>query len=478
MELTDYLAILRKYWRTITAVTLAAVLAAGLFSLLAKPTYTSNSTLFFSIKTASTAGELNAGSTYVEGQVQSFAKVAVSPLVLQPVIDELGLETTPEDLAENITTTVPTNTATLDIAVEDRSPTEAMRIASAVSDGLIAAVQKLSPPGADGTDPVLATVIKPATVPNLPTSPKVAQNLALGLLVGLLLGAGQAILRSMLDQSVTSERDVAQITDVPVLGTVVALEDDGNAPALVMKGDPHSLRAEAYRRLRTNLQFLGLGEGQRAIVVTSSVPGEGKTTTSINIAYTLAAAGDRVLLIDADLRRPTVAKNLMLEGSVGLTSVLIREARLEEVVQPIGDSYLEVLASGPIPPNPAELLGFEGMRRLLAEAAERYDVVIIDSPPLLPVTDAAVLSQITNGTLVVASSGTVRRPELTGALASLEQVNARVLGILLNKVRAKANDQYGYRYNYQSKSQEEARTARKRLSPVEAVPERAAEVSQ
>lgn len=172
-----------------------------------------------------------------------------------------------------------------------------------------------------------------------------------------------------------------------------------------------------------------------------------------NQSLTPAAAGDRVLLIDADLRRPTVAKSLMIEGAVGLTSVLIGEARLEEVVQPIGDTNLEVLASGPIPPNPAELLGYGPMRELLAEATQRYDVVIIDSPPVLPVTDAAVLSQITNGTLVVAAAGAVRRPELAGALANLEQVDARVLGVLLNRVRAKSADQYGYRYNYQSEPQ-------------------------
>lgn len=473
MEIADYLQILRKYWRSVTAVTLGVVLVAAVVSLLAKPTYTSTSTLFFSIKTASTAGELNAGSTYVEGQVQSFAKVAVSPLVLQPVIDSLELDETPEELAKRVKTTVPTNTATLDIAVEDGSAADATRITAAISDQLIVAVQQLSPPGADGTEPVLATVIRPATSPTLPTSPKVAQNLALGLLLGLLLGAGQAILRSVLDQSVSSEKDVAQVTDLPVLGQVVALEDDGNGPALVMEADPHSLRAEAYRRLRTNLQFLGLGEGQRAIVVTASVPGEGKSTTSINLASTLASAGDRVLLIDADLRRPTVAKNLMLEGSVGLTTILIGEARLEDVVQPLELSSLEVLASGPIPPNPAELLGFDAMRQLLAEATARYDIVIIDSPPLLPVTDAAVLAQITNGALVVASSGTVRRPELASALASLEQVDARVLGVVLNKVRAKANDQYGYRYNYQSTAPQETAPKRRPVRPP--APERALE---
>lgn len=465
MELADYVTVLRKYWRSVTAVALIAVVVAALFSLLTRPTYTSVSTLFFSIKSASNVGELNAGSTYVEGQVQSFAKVAASPIVLQPVIDALGLGVTPEHLAKSITTTVPTRTATLDIAVVDRSPERSARITAAISDRLIAAVRELSPPGADGTEPVLATVIRPATVPAKPTSPRVAQNLGLGLLLGLMFGAGQAVLRSMLDQRIATERDIAQVTQLPVLGAIVASEDDGHSPPLVMNGDPQSLRAEAYRRLRTNLHFLGIGEGERVFLVTSSTSGEGKTTTSINLASTLAAAGERVLLIDADLRRPTVARSLMLEGSVGLSSVLIGEASLDEVVQPVGTSGLEVLASGPIPPNPAELLGFADMARLLEDAKQRYDAVIIDSPPLLPVTDAAVLSQAVSGTLVVAASGGVKAPELARSLGSLEQLDARVLGVVLNRVRAQSSEQESYRYRYHAHGGSDARQGRDSSRP-------------
>lgn len=164
---------------------------AALFSLVSKPTYTSNSTIFLSIRNASTAGELNAGSSYVENQAQSFAKVARTPIVLQPVIDDLNLDTTPEKLAGSITATIPTNTATIDLSVVRGDPAEAAAIASAVSNRLIVVVAQLSPPGPDGAEPVVATVVKPATTPMTPTSPKVAQNLALGVLLGLLLGAGR-----------------------------------------------------------------------------------------------------------------------------------------------------------------------------------------------------------------------------------------------------------------------------------------------
>ena len=457
MELADYLRILRKYWRSVAAVTLATLLLAAMFSLVSKPTYTSNSTIFLSIRNASTAGELNAGSSYVENQAQSFAKVAKTPIVLQPVIDQLSLDTTPEQLAGSITATIPTNTATIDLSVVRGDPAEAAAIASAVSDRLIVVVAQLSPPGPDGAEPVVATVVKPATTPTSPTSPKVAQNFALGVLLGLLLGAGQAILRDTMNVHVRTVKDIERVTDRPVLGTI-AFDSDAAIHPLVLQVDPHSPRAEAYRRLRTNLQFLGLDEGKRSIVITSSISGEGKTTSAINIASTLATAGERVLVIDADLRRPKVANYLQLEGSVGLTTVLIGEARLEDVVQPYGSTRMDVLTAGPVPPNPAELLGFDAMQQLIDQATQRYDSVIIDAPPLLPVTDAAVLSDLASGTLLISGARVVRRPELAAAIASLEQVDARILGVVLNMAQPSDSDRYGYRYSYQYYGPGEAKT--------------------
>ena len=464
MELTDYLSILRKYWRSATAVTLAAVLFAALFSMLAKPTYTSNASLFLSVRTASSGGDLNAGSSYAESQVQSFAKVARSDIVLQPVIDNLGLATTPSELAKQVTVSVPTGTATLDIAVVQGSPDEAARVTAAISEQLVEAVDELSPPSPDGTKPVVATIIRPAQVPTSPTTPKTMQNLALGVLLGLLLGAGQAILRDMLNLDIRSERDVARVTEIPVIG-MVPNDDDAAVNPLILDADPRSARAEAYRSLRTNLQFLGLDRGKRAIVITSSVPSEGKTTTAINIASTIAASGERVLVIDADLRRPTVAKLMRLEGSVVLTTVLIGEARLEQVIQPTNDSLMDVLASGPVPPNPAELLGLPHMQQLIAEASRRYDTVIIDSPPLLPVTDAAVLSRVADGTLVVVGSGVARRPELEKALEKLEMVDARVLGLLLTRVRGGDAGAYHYEYVYGQDGHSSSRASRDKNEP-------------
>lgn len=229
---------------------------------------------------------------------------------------------------------------------------------------------------------------------------------------------------------------------------LISFDEDAAQHPLISEVDPHSPRAEAYRRLRTNLQFLKMEGQANSIVITSSIEGEGKTTTAINIASTLADAGESVLLIDADLRRPKVAGYLSLENAAGLTTVLIGRAGLTDVVQPYGRGNFHVLTAGNTPPNPAELLGSTAMERLLAEAAARYDVVLIDAPPLLPVTDAAVLSRFVGGSLVVVGSREVRRPQLAAALATLKAVDARILGLVLNKIRRDDEDRYSYGYSY------------------------------
>lgn len=448
MGLHDYLSILRKYWISVAAVFLAGTMAGALVSLISKPTYTATTSIFLTVQSGSSAGELNQGSTYAENQVRSYARVVTKPIVLQPVIDRLELDETPELLAERVTASVPVNTAIIEIEVTDGEPVRTADIANEVGRQVVRIVDALSPAGAGGSKTVEATVIAPASVPAAWTSPRVLVNLVLGALLGLLLGFGQALLRNSLDTRVVTEGDITHVTDRSVIGTI-GYDPDAQEHPLIFQADPHSLRAEAYRRLRTNLQFLELGDRRRSFVITSSVEGEGKTTTAINSASTLADAGQSVLLIDADLRRPKVADYLSLEGSVGLTTVIIGRAALADVVQPFGEGNLHVLTAGQVPPNPSELLGSDAMRRILQEAVDTYDTVVIDSPPLLPVTDSAILSALTGGALVVIGSGTVTRPQLGGALDSLEAVGGNVLGLVLNKLRTQDAGHYGYhQYSY------------------------------
>lgn len=448
MEANDYITVLRKYRTSVLSLILAGVMAALALTLLSVPTYTATTSIFLTVQSANSAGELNQGSTYAENQVRSYAQVVTKPIVLQPVIDKLGLDLTPAKLARLVSATVPLDTAIIEIAVTTDDAERTAEIANAISSQVVETVGELSPSGSGGTKSVQATVISPAAVPTDWTTPKVVQILLLGTLLGLFLGVGQALLRNSLDTRVITEGDIGTVTDRSVIGTI-GFDPDAQEHPLIFQADPHSLRAEAYRRLRTNLQFLELGDRRRSFVITSSVEGEGKTTTAINAASTLADAGQSVLLIDADLRRPKVADYLNLEGSVGLTTVIIGRADLADVVQPLGERGLHVLTAGQVPPNPSELLGSDAMRRILQEAVDTYDTVVIDSPPLLPVTDSAILSALTGGALVVVGSGTVTRPQLGGALDSLEAVGGHVLGLVLNKLRTQDAGHYGYhQYSY------------------------------
>ena len=182
-----------------------------------------------------------------------------------------------------------------------------------------------------------------------------------------------------------------------------------------MQSDPHGPRAEAFRALRTNLQFIDAATHPRSMTFTSSLPGEGKTTTTANLAISMAAAGSRVCVVEGDLRRPRMLQYMGMEGSVGLTNVLIGQADLADVLQPFGNANIQVLGAGQIPPNPSELLGSEAMSRTVRELEDMFDYVIIDAPPLLPVTDAAVLSTITGGVVVVVGCDIVHKEQLTRA---------------------------------------------------------------
>ena len=441
MELQDYLRIVRHYWRSFLSTALLCISLAAGFTLLQSPTYTASSSIFLSVEGGGTAGELSQGASYAERQVKSYVNVATTAMVLQPVIDDLGLELTPAQLAKRMTVSSPTATSVIDIAVNDGDPELATKVANAVAASLQQAVVELTPEGPDGTGMVAASVIDPAVVPSTPTSPRPANNLALGALLGMLLGFGQALLRSLLDTRLRSAEDIAQLTDAPVLASIGHTEPYGERAA-----DPNGAQwahAEAYRRLRTNVGFVGLGGERRpSMVVTSSLANEGKTETVVNLARVLSKAGDSVLLIDADLRRPSVAKRMKLDSELGLSDVLTGRGSLKDLTIDV-DSHFAVLPAGTVPPNPSELLGSEAMAHLLATVERQYDYILFDTPPLLPVTDAVVLAAQTGGAIVVARSGVVRRPQLEAALDLLEAGSVTLLGLVLTDVPSTRTGGYG-----------------------------------
>jgi polysaccharide biosynthesis transport protein len=446
MELREYLEILRRRWLSVLVVALSTLAAVSLITLALPRTYTATTRLFFAVASESVS-DLAQGSTFAEKQMSSYAEVATSPVVLEPVIEQLSLPTTADELQKSVKATVPVDTVIVEIAATDRNPGRAAEIANTIGSELAEVAGRLSPERKDGTEAVQATTVAPAKVPIEPSSPNVLQNLALGAIVGLFLGVGIAVLRQVLDTKVRSENDVRALTNSPILG-VVAFDQEVPRHPVILRDEPLAAPSEAVRRLRTNLQFIDVANRPRSIVISSSVPGEGKSTIAINLAVSLADTGARIILVDADLRRPSIAEYVGIEGNVGLTTVLIGRADVEDVVQPLGSTTLDLLPAGQIPPNPSELLGSPAMAGLLERLTASYDMVLLDSPPLLPVTDAAVLSKVTGGALIVVGADRIHRPQLQETLESLQIAGAHVLGIVMNKIDRREAGTYSYESGY------------------------------
>ncbi|MFF1881323.1 polysaccharide biosynthesis tyrosine autokinase [Pseudarthrobacter sp. NPDC058196] len=451
MDLREILLIARRNWLWIVAATLLGVTIGGCATLLTRPTYTSEAQLFVAIQGSGSVQELQQGNTFSQARVQSYVKTVDSPIVLQPAIDSLGLNTTAAELAGRVSASTDINTVLINITATDGSPVRSAAIAQAVADSLIRAVDNLEKPKSGGASPVSLSVIKPAEAPAGPSAPNAKLNLLLGLCVGFALGIAIAVLRSTLDSRIRGEADIRRFTDLPILGGI-AFDQDATKKPLLTQAASQSPRAESFRQLRTNLQFAQVTGHGKTVLVTSSVPGEGKSTTATNLAIAISQAGSSVCLIDADLRRPMVNEYLGLDRSAGLTTALVGSADVNDLLQPWGEDSLYVLTSGQIPPNPSELLGSAEMKDLIDRLESAFDLIVIDAPPLLPVTDAAVLSQYVSGVVVVVSAQRVRQNDLEKSLKALELVGSKTLGVILNRLPVRGPDAYAYSYYGEDRS--------------------------
>jgi capsular exopolysaccharide synthesis family protein len=440
----DYVRALLRFWRSAVAVVVLAVTVGVVLLATLPKSYTAEVRVFLTVVVGNSGSDLSSGTTYSQNQVDSFAEVTRTPIVLNPVIRQLGLTTTTEALANKIGVSIPEGTSIMAIRVTDADPAAAADIANSVGASLVDAVEDLAPTSNEGKELVRATVIAVATTPSTPSFPPRRRLLLLTLAAGLVLGLGQAALRFTLDKRIHDEEALADLTDAPIMGRIALDETtDGGRGTITTRG------AEDYRRLRTNLQFIGQpekGKGQ-AFVISSPLPGEGKTTVALNLATVLAQAGESVLLIDADLRRPQIAKRLGLEGAVGLTTLLIGRAVQADTLQSTGQKNLTVMAAGSIPPNPSELLASAAMLQILEAAKNVFRYIIIDSSPLLPVTDAAILSRQTDGALVIVNAKKTTAPQLAAALESIDAAHGKTIGLVVNKIR-RSRSGYGSKYDY------------------------------
>lgn len=443
MDLRTHLGILRRRWLILAFVPIVGVATGVGLNQAQVPQYQSTASLYVAAQQANSAIDLSQGGSYTQEVVKSFAAIVDKPIVLNRVIESVGLHETAGQLAGQLTASAPLSTTLLDISAVDSSPARAARIAQAASDALIAVVPQITPSSASKTSSIKISQVQPATVPVSPVSPNLIRNILLGLIAGLALGVGIVYLREALDVRIRSQRDIELITARPILGGITFDASAGTRP-LVVHADPRNPRAESFRTLRTNLQFLEFGDEARSMVITSSLESEGKSTTASNLAIAVADAGEQVLLIDADLRRPRIHDYFGIDGSVGLTDVLIGRVTLDEAMQSWGPQHLRILPAGQIPPNPSELLQSHAMVELLATINERFGTVVIDAPPLLPVTDAAILARRTGGAIVVAAANRSNRTALKSALSMLDRVDAHVLGLVVTMLPRKGADAYGY----------------------------------
>ncbi|WP_352231096.1 polysaccharide biosynthesis tyrosine autokinase [Actinomycetospora sp. NBRC 106378] len=466
MTLNEYGRVLKDRWTWILAVLLVVTLGAVAYSILRAPKFTAVTTLYVAAQSdTNSAQAAYQGSLLSEQRITSYVELATSPRVLQQVINELQLPVTPDLLAKQISASNKVDSVLLDVSVTWDDPQDAANIANAVGQILPQVINELERP-ADPRLPAAIAVrqVAPVGAPLEPSGTSPLSLVAAGLVGGLLLGCGVALLVNVLDTRVKNREDLRKAANAPVLATIGA-NSAAEAATLDLSVALRGSAADDYKSLRTNLTFSNVDDPATTIAVTSSLPGEGKTTTSCLLGAALAAAGSKVLLVDADLRRPALANRLSIEPRVGLTTVLSNRVDLAEAVQPSRITNLDVLASGEVPANPSEILASASMSNLLREARRSYDYVVVDTAPVLPVPDTLALTNFVDGTILLCRTDRTRKVDTREACDRISSVSGRLLGTVLTMSKGlsrSAYNKYGY---YSSLNEEESHLAPSVVAP-------------
>ena len=461
MELKQYWNLVLKNLSIVLALSFLGASLGLLVSLGTPKLYKAESQIFISTPTPSIdIGALQQGSSFAQQRVISYSRVISGPATLVPVIEKLGLQMSSSELSDKIAASAPLGTVLINITVTDVSGIRAAAIANAVAVQFGETIQTLELPQFGDSAGVKSTMVRSAEVPGGPSTPNTRLNVLTGLFFGFIIACMIGIVRQIFDSSV---KNANHLSGRPLLSTIFFDPEAEENPLLTNIGN-YSIRAESFRHLRTALKFPIDSGNCEVIAVTSAFPGEGKTTTSINLAIAYAQTGLKVALVEADLRRPSFKKYFASDPdhTLGLMDVLnlIESGKTpksyEGFFQNFGneDDCIEWIGSGSIPTNPAEKLDSVAMNTFLAGLKKEYDIVIVDTPPALPVTDAAVLSAKVDSVLVVARAGVTKQTHVAGVFEILDNLRAKTLGVVLNMVPQHARgEEYGYAYNrYEPKS--------------------------
>jgi capsular exopolysaccharide synthesis family protein len=539
LNIQRYLMVIRHWWWLILSCTVLAALAAFIVSTQMTPVYSASVTLLVHQSPSSSGNDYN-DLLISEKLARTYVEMLISRPVLDAVIEQFGLDETQEEFAERIDTELVQNTQLIRLGVEDTDPAQAAQLANAIASefivqnqalqqgryadslgsireqmdemsalmeqtqaeidalgaletaqeqaeltrletvlagyrntyaSLLQSYEQMRLTAAQSADNVI--VFEEAQAPDEPVRPRKVMNTALAGTVGMMLAVGAVFLVEYLDNTIKTSEDVSRELGLGTMGVIGQMAKGSDE--LITVSHPLSPVSEAFRVLRTNIRFSGVDKPIRTLLVTSAGPTEGKSTTAANLAVAMAQAGLKVVVLDADLRRPRIHKVFGLHPRGGLTGSLL-EGKMDGRLQPSQVEGLAVLPAGEHPPNPSELLGSRRLRELLDELARNADVVVIDSPPVLPVTDAAVLAREVDGVLLVIDAGETRREVARRAAEGLQQVGAHLIGVVLNKVPTRRGSYYYYEEYYDDGHEKKKRRKRGRakgvLAPVQQLFER------
>lgn len=444
MDLLQLLGLVRRNWLTLLLATILGVATGAGVSYVQPRLYSASSTGYVVAGNSGTVGDAFAGKNLASEKAATYLPLVLSRSVAEAVAEELNV--TPGSVSLNgsndgVIFTVTATASSPDLAREMADA--GIRATSIAANEL----ETMTVSGESSGQTVVRIVpVELAKTPTNPVSPNWTRNLALGLALGLLGGFGLVVLRQNLDRRVRQVADVEEITGVSSLGVVPTAPE--LAQNVSLAGDTGAA-AEALRQLRTNLRFVSVDSPVKSIVVTSPNASEGKSTIALQLAYLLAESGQPTVLIDADLRRPRVAKMLGVDGALGLTQVVAGSLKLGDALLETSQPKLLALPAGRIPPNPSEIVGSQRMQNVIDHLSKTH-MVVIDAAPLLPVTDASLLAAAADGALLVMLHGKTRKEQVALAVRNLDKVDGALLGFVMNKVPKKDMGSVVYGYGYGS----------------------------